>query len=66
MKEYTLCALVHDNRGGEWTETACDYFTTKASAATAAKRFGRDVARQNDAKLVDAWAIDDNGICADA
>lgn len=65
MKEYTLCALVHDNRGGEWTETACDYFTTEASAANAAKRFGRDVARQSDAKLVDAWAIDDSGICAD-
>ena len=66
MKEYTLCALVRDNRGGEWTETACDYFSIKASAASAARRFGRDVAWQNDAILVDAWAIDGDGICADS
>lgn len=66
MKEYTVCALLNGPDGAEWTESYGDDFASDAAATKAAKAFGREVARENGARLIDAWAVDEFGMCSDS
>lgn len=64
-KVYQMVALLENRSGGEWGETVEESFSTPLQADKAAKRWGREIAKEQNATLVDAFAVDENGVCAD-
>lgn len=63
--EYTLCAEFRDKDGGEWLETLVDDFTSISDAVASAKVWARTYARENGARLVDVYALDNKGNASD-
>lgn len=61
MKEYSLTAVLRDNEGGEWSADAGITAVSDEAAGREARAWGRAVAREQGARLVDAWACDAAG-----
>jgi hypothetical protein len=58
QKEYELLASLTTKDGGEWIEDTTVSAKSLVEAGKMAKRFGRQMATENNAKLEDAYAVD--------
>ncbi len=66
--EYEIMALLERGTGDnleEWAETTLVEAQDLDKAGRMAKVFAREMAREHNARVVDAFAIDDNGNASD-